>query len=71
LADLQLEVLKHPAYSPGLAPSEYYLFPNLKKHLKGTKFKSTEETTLAADECFARQTKECFLNGLKKQKNVS
>jgi histone-lysine N-methyltransferase SETMAR len=29
LADLHLEVLKHPAYSPDLAPSDYYLFPDL------------------------------------------
>jgi histone-lysine N-methyltransferase SETMAR len=38
LAGLYFEVLKHPAYSPDLVPSEYYLFPNLKKHLKGRKF---------------------------------
>jgi hypothetical protein len=29
LADLHFEFLKHPAYSPELAPSDYYLFPNL------------------------------------------
>jgi hypothetical protein len=29
LADLPFEVLKHPAYTPDLAPSDYYLFPNL------------------------------------------
>jgi hypothetical protein len=29
LADLHFEVLKHPAYSPDFAPSDYYLFPNL------------------------------------------
>jgi hypothetical protein len=29
LADLHSEILKHPAYSPDLAPSGYYLFPNL------------------------------------------
>jgi histone-lysine N-methyltransferase SETMAR len=45
LADLHFEVLKHPAYSPDLAPSDYYLFLNLKKHLKGRKFSSTEEAT--------------------------
>jgi hypothetical protein len=26
LADLYFEVLKHPAHSPELAPSDYYLF---------------------------------------------
>jgi hypothetical protein len=29
LADHHFEVLKHPAYSPDLASSDYYLFPNL------------------------------------------
>jgi hypothetical protein len=27
LANLHFEVLKHPAYSPDLAPSDYCLFP--------------------------------------------
>jgi hypothetical protein len=59
-------MLKHLAYSPDLAPSDYCLFSNLKKHLKGRKFPSTEEATLAADEWFAAQPKEFFLDGLKK-----
>jgi histone-lysine N-methyltransferase SETMAR len=66
LAHLHFEVLKHMAYSPDLAPSDYHLFPNLKKHLKGRKFLNTEEATLAADGWFAVQPKEFFLNGLKK-----
>jgi hypothetical protein len=49
LADLRFEVLKHPAYSADLAPSDYCLFPNLKKQLKGRKFSSTEKATLAVD----------------------
>jgi histone-lysine N-methyltransferase SETMAR len=36
LADLHFEVLKHSGYSPDLAPSNYYLFPNLEKHFKGS-----------------------------------
>jgi histone-lysine N-methyltransferase SETMAR len=63
LEDLQFEVLKHPAYSPDLAPSDYYLFPNLKEHRT---FSSINETTLAADGRFAAQRKEFFLEGLKK-----
>jgi histone-lysine N-methyltransferase SETMAR len=43
LADFQFEVLKHPAQSSDLAPLDYYLFPNLKKHLKGRKFSSIED----------------------------
>jgi histone-lysine N-methyltransferase SETMAR len=38
LAGLHFEVLTLPAYSPDLAPSEYYLFPNLKKHLREESF---------------------------------
>jgi hypothetical protein len=34
MSDLHSEVLKHPAYSADLAPSDSYLFPNLKKHLE-------------------------------------
>jgi hypothetical protein len=51
-ADFHFEVLKHLGCSPGLTPSDYYLFPNLKKHLKGRKFSRTEEATLAAEGWF-------------------
>jgi hypothetical protein len=57
LADLHFEDLKHSAYSPDLANSEYNLFPNLKKHLKGRKFSSNEEATLTAGGWFAAQPK--------------
>jgi hypothetical protein len=33
-ADLHCEVLKHLAYTPDLAPSDYCLFPDLNKYLK-------------------------------------
>jgi histone-lysine N-methyltransferase SETMAR len=70
LADFYFEVLKTPAYSPDLVPSDYYILPNLKKHLKGRKFSSTE-VTLAQDRWFAAQPKEFFLNGLKKLEQQS
>jgi hypothetical protein len=63
---LHFEVLEHPACSPGLAPSDYCLSPNPKKHLKGRKFLNIEGVTLAADGWFAAQPIEFFLNGLKK-----
>jgi histone-lysine N-methyltransferase SETMAR len=67
LADIHFEVLKHPAYSPDLAPSDYCLFPNLKEQ----KFSSNEEVTLAADGWFAAQPKKFFLDGLKKSEQRS
>jgi hypothetical protein len=66
LADLHLEVQKHPAYSPDLTPAEDCLFPNLKKHLKGSTFSSIKEATLAVDLWFAAQPQELYLDGLKK-----
>ena len=29
------ELLPHPAYSPDLTPSDFFLFPNLKKDIRG------------------------------------
>jgi len=38
LATKQLTVLEHIAYSPDLAPSEFFLFPKIKEILKGRHF---------------------------------
>jgi histone-lysine N-methyltransferase SETMAR len=38
LRDLKFEVLKHPPYSPDLAPSDFHLFGPMKEHLRGQKF---------------------------------
>jgi len=35
--------LSHPPYSPDLAPSDFFLFCQLKKHLKGKIFHDKEE----------------------------
>ena len=39
------ELLPHPPYSPDLAPSDYHLFLNLKKHLHGKRFIDDYELT--------------------------
>ena len=36
-------MLPHPPYSPDLAPSDYYLFADLKKMLQGKRFYFNEE----------------------------
>ena len=36
------ELIPHPAYSPDLAPSNFFLFPNLKKDIRGLHFRSDE-----------------------------
>jgi histone-lysine N-methyltransferase SETMAR len=37
------EILQHPPYSADLAPSDFHLFPKMKKHLRGHRFHSNED----------------------------
>ena len=41
LREFRWELLPHPPYSPDLAPSDFFLFPKLKEHLKGVYFNDT------------------------------
>ena len=43
LATKQITVLKHPAYSPYLTPSDFFLFPKIKKILKGRHFDDIDD----------------------------
>ena len=44
------ELIPHPANSPDLAPSDYFLFPNLKKDIRGRHFRPNEEVMAAVEE---------------------
>ena len=44
------ELIPHPAYSPDLAPSDFFLFPNLKKDIRGLHFWSDEKVVMAVEE---------------------
>ncbi len=43
LTVLEWFIFGHPAYSPDLAPSDFWLFPRLKDYLGGNQFTSDEE----------------------------
>ncbi len=43
------KVMEHPAYSPDLAPSDYWLYPRLKRPLRGHKFNSLQELEAAVN----------------------
>ena len=43
LRSFKWEILEHPSYSPNLAPCDFYLFPQVKKLLKGYHFKTEAE----------------------------
>jgi transposase len=40
------EIFQHPPYSPDLAPLDFHLFPNMKKHLHAKRFKSHHDVIL-------------------------
>jgi len=58
LAYLGFQCLGHPPYSLDLAPSDYHLFPGLKKELKVSHFSSDAEVIAAAETWFDGQTSE-------------
>ncbi|XP_066259451.1 histone-lysine N-methyltransferase SETMAR-like [Euwallacea similis] len=49
---LGFEPLPRPPYSPDLAPSDYFLFSNLKKWLGGKRFANNEEVESEVDVYF-------------------
>ena len=66
LAYMGFQYLDHLPYSPDLAPSDYQLFPRLKKQLKGCHFSSDAEVIAAEGTWLDRQLSEFFLSGLQK-----
>ena len=43
------ELIPHPAYSPDLDPSDFFLFPNLRKDIRGCYFRSDEEVVTVVE----------------------
>ena len=68
LAQKQVPVLNHPPYSPDLAPADYFLFPKLKLHLKGTKFETIEDIHKVVTDELKEIPYESFSNAMKKMK---
>ena len=66
LAYLGFHCLDHPSYSPDLAPSDYHLFPGLKKQLKCRTFSSDAEVIAAAETWLDGQPSEFFFEWLAK-----
>ena len=58
------EFIPHPSYSPDLAPSDFFLFPNLKKDIRGCHFRSDEEVVSAAEKWVNQKDPAFFSSGL-------
>ena len=67
---LSIEVLGHPPYSPDLAPSDFFLFPTLKKILQGRQFDNVADLQRAVQSAIASlgssAYKNCFYSSIKR-----
>ena len=62
---MDFHFLNHPPYSPDLALSDDYLFPGLKKQMRGFHFSPEAEVNAAADTWTDEQNSD-FLSDLQK-----
>ena len=58
------ELIPHPACSSDLAPSDFFLFPNLKKDIHGLHFQSVEVVMMAVEEWVNGKDPDFFSSGL-------
>jgi hypothetical protein len=66
MTSLKFTVVLHPPYGPGLAPSDFWLFPKLKETLKGQHFSSDAEVEAAVCKWISSQPNTFFIDGMKK-----
>ncbi|KAF7285955.1 hypothetical protein GWI33_008926 [Rhynchophorus ferrugineus] len=59
------ELLPHPPYSKDLAPSDYFLFSDLKRMLGGKRFSSNEEVA-ETEAYFEAKDKSYYKTGIEK-----
>ena len=52
------------AVKSDLAPSDYYLFRNLKSHLRGTRFRDDDELKAATEAWFEDQIDDFYFKGI-------
>jgi histone-lysine N-methyltransferase SETMAR len=57
-----IELLLHPAFSPDLEPSDYYLFRSMAQFLHGKKFQSVEDVEVAVEDFLLPKIKSGFIS---------
>ena len=65
LHESHFELLPHPPYSPDLAPSNYWLFADLKRMLLKKRFRSNEEAISETEAYFEAKDKLFYKKGFK------
>ena len=61
-----LQILPNSPYFPDMAPSDLYLFPKMKSHLRGTLYGSIEGVIEAVNEYLGDQENVFFFEGILK-----
>lgn len=64
LSTLGWEVLPHAAYSPDMAPSDYYLFRSLQHHLADEQFKTLDDVQKSLKKFIDSKSPSFFLTGI-------
>ena len=64
MAKLHFELLPHLLYSPDVAPSDYYLFADLKELPQEKKFVSNEEVITETEAYFEANDKSFYKKGI-------
>ena len=62
------EILPHPPYSPALAPSDFFLFPQMKTPLRGRRFDDTDEVIEEVEQWFSTQSEDFYNGGMRSVK---
>ena len=66
IRELGFEQLPHPAHSPDLAPSDFWLFPALKNSLRGHHWASVTALASSVNHWCKHQGEEWYAEGIKK-----
>ncbi|KAG5328520.1 SETMR methyltransferase, partial [Acromyrmex charruanus] len=66
LSSKNVELMTHCPYSPDLSPNDFFLFPNIKKKMRGERFElpeaAVETFRTLISEVTASEWKKCFEN---------
>lgn len=66
LHQLGYKVLPHPPYSPDIAPSDYYLFSDLKNSLANQRYSNNEEVMAAVNDHFEGKEEMFYKKGIER-----
>ena len=62
--DCGLELVDHPPYYSDLAPSDYFLFFNMKKYLAGKQYWTDDEVKAAVEDFLEDQDESFYTTGI-------